>query len=217
MARGWLNTVASRVQRGCEREATGHDWWHIYRVRAVARSLARAYPKANLALVELASLVHDVGDDKLRDPRFRSAGENIRHVLRGVPVPEELLAAAIYIAEHLSFGKNLRQRHALSLEGRLVQDADRLEAIGAIGVARAFTYGGARGRQLHDPSEKPRRLSSNAQYRGAGGTTINHFYEKLLKVRDTMNTAAGRRLAAARHRFLEKFLKEFFAEWQGKA
>ena len=194
-------------------DSSGHDWWHIARVRNLARAIARE-EGANPFICELAALLHDVADDKIAGSE--EAGQAlVRDWLDTHSVAPDAAARVMEIIATMSFGGGNRPPMR-TLEGRVVQDADRLDAIGAIGVARAFAYGGSRGRALWDPDEAPREYASKAAYRASGSSTINHFHEKLLLLKDRMNTAYARRLAERRHAYMLAFLDEFGAEWQGE-
>ena len=194
-------------------DSSGHDWWHIARVRNLARAIARE-EGANPFICELAALLHDVADDKIAGSE--EAGQAlVRDWLDTHSVAPDAAARVMEIIATMSFGGGNRPPMR-TLEGRVVQDADRLDAIGAIGVARAFAYGGSRGRALWDPDEAPREYASKAAYRASGSSTINHFHEKLLLLKDRMNTAYARRLAERRHAYMLTFLDEFGAEWQGE-
>lgn len=178
-------------------EGTGHDYFHIERVVKVAKRIARE-ENADLFLVELAAWLHDVGDYKLNDGVDKSA-ELISEFLSKLNVPQEIISKTIEIVSQVSFSKG---KTAESLEAQIVQDADRLDAIGAIGLARVFAYGGSKEREIWNP-ENPEM------------TTIQHFYDKLLKLKDLMNTNSARKIAEERHDFLEKFLERFYKEWEG--
>ena len=194
-------------------DSSGHDWWHIARVRNLARVIARE-EGADAFICELAALLHDVADDKIAGSE--EAGQAlVRGWLDTHGVMPEATEQVMEIITTMSFGGGNRAPMR-TLEGRVVQDADRLDAIGAIGIARAFAYGGSRGRALWDPDEAPQEYASKAAYRASGSSTINHFHEKLLLLKDRMNTAYARRLAERRHAYMLAFLDEFGAEWQGE-
>lgn len=208
-----IHAAAAHVRLLLEGDCSGHDWWHVERVWRMAAALARE-EGADLLVVELAALLHDVDDWKLggdAEGRPRRAAAWLEE--QGVPsaVSEHVLE----IIRTLSFKGAGVETPMRTLEGRVVQDADRLDAIGAIGIARAFAFGGAKGRLIHDPETAPERHQDFEAYRRKSGPSIHHFYEKLLLVKDRINTAAARRLAEGRHRFLETFLERFFREWDG--
>ncbi len=197
-------------------EGSGHDWEHIRRVWQVARALAHDTPHANLLLTELGALLHDVADWKFHNGNEEAGPRAARVWLQSQQAPEELIQGVEKIIREVSF-KGLGVATPMStLEGELVQDADRLDAIGAIGVARAFAYGGHKGRPLHDPSVPPVSHESFASYKQNVAPTINHFYEKLLHLRERLHTPAARRVAEQRHAFMETFLTQFLREWEGE-
>ena len=196
-------------------EGTGHDWWHVERVRRMALRLAGG-EGADPYVVELAALLHDVADHKFHGGDETAGPRAARAWLTEAGAePADVEHVATIIAE-LSFKGAGVATPMSTPEGRVVQDADRLDAMGAIGVARAFAYGGSRGRPLHEPDAAPEAHDSFARYKASTGPTINHFHEKLLLLRERMNTAAARRIAEERHRFMEAFLERFHREWEGE-
>jgi len=194
-----------------EGDSSGHDIHHTLRVHSLARSIC-AEEGGDEDVVRMAALLHDVDDPKL----FHSTGyPNARRFMEGEGMDSETIERVVRIITQISF-KGTGTVVPDSLEGRIVQDADRMDAIGAIGIARAFAYGGSRGRPMHNPGEKPKENMTEAEYRVNQGTTVNHFYEKLLKLKNLMNTDAAKRMAEARHRYMQGFLDEFMDEWDGK-
>lgn len=210
-----LSRTADHVRILLAGDSAGHDWWHIERVRRVALTIARE-EQANLFLVELAALLHDVADWKFAGGDEQAGPAAARKWLMSLEVDEPTIDHVCRIIEQLSFKGAGVATPMDSLEGQCVQDADRLEAIGAIGIARTFAYGGWKGQSMHDPELPPQLHGSFTEYKQNKGTTINHFYEKLLLLKDRMNTAAGKRMAEARHEFMQQYLDQFFAEWEGK-
>ncbi len=209
-----LARTADRVRALLAGDATGHDWWHIERVRGMALRLARE-EGADPLVVELAALLHDVGDWKASgDPH--AGGRHAREWLGSLDVDPTVTEHVAEIVDTLSFKGAGVPTPMRTLEGKVVQDADRLDALGAIGIARAFAYGGSKGRALHDPAAPPLLHASFDQYRSAGGPTLNHFHEKLLLLRDRMNTATARRIAEERHAYMQEFVKRFLREWEGE-
>lgn len=202
------------VRQELSADSSGHDWWHIQRVVNLARVIARE-EGADSYVCELAALLHDIADYKIAGDE-ESGLRRVREWLEAQGVDAAVADHVMEIIGTMSFGGGNRPPMA-TLEGRVVQDADRLDAIGAIGVARAFAFGGSRGRALHDPDEAPQQYASKEAYHASGSSTINHFHEKLLSLRDRMNTAYARRLAEQRHRYMEAFLDEFAREWSGEA
>ena len=193
------------------KDASGHDAWHTFRVRSLALRLAEM-EGADPLTVELAALLHDVDDRKLSPQTHETLG-NAVGFLRKENVEEARIGQICASIRALSFSSGQVPE---SLEGRVVQDADRLDAIGAIGIARTFAYGGAHGRAIHLPEEAARPDLSREEYAARASTGINHFYEKLLLLKDLMNTASARRMAEARHRYMLDYLEEFQAEWEGR-
>ncbi len=209
-----LARTADRVRELLAGDATGHDWWHIERVRRLALRLARE-EGADPLVVELAALLHDVADWKVSGDAH-AAARRAREWLASLGVEHDVVEHVAEIADTLSFKGAGVPTPMRTIEGTVVQDADRLDALGAIGIARAFAYGGSRGRPLHDPDAAPVLHASFEQYRAAGGATLNHFHEKLFLLRDRMNTAAARRIADERHAYMEEFVRKFLEEWEGK-
>jgi uncharacterized protein len=197
-------------------EGSGHDWWHVHRVWRMAVRIA-ATEHADMLVVELASLLHDIADWKFRDGDDTAGGIVARQWLERFPVAEDTIVHICRIIDDLSFKGAGVSTHMHSREGDIVQDADRLDAIGAIGIARAFAYGGHAGQQLHDPALSPEYHTSFEAYKKSRGPTINHFYEKLLLLKDGMKTKTGQAIARERHEFMVSFLDRFRREWEGEA
>lgn len=209
-----LSAAEVFARRELEHDRSGHDWWHADRTRSLARKLAES-EGADQFICELAALLHDVADEKLNDSE--EAGlRKVREWLESQGVPAEVAGQVLEILATISF-KGGHRPPMRTLEGRVVQDADRLDALGAIGIARVFAYSGAHGRPIHEPARAPREAMSPEEYRSGNDTAINHFHEKLLKLKDRMNTRVGREIAAERHRVMEEFLERFGKEWQGLA
>lgn len=196
-----------------EGETTGHDWWHIKRVAESARALAEA-EQADRYVCVLAALLHDLADEKICGDEASGLAE-ISRWMEQAGVGDADREHVLEIVSTMSF-KGGGRPPMRTLEGCVVQDADRLDAIGAMGIARVFVYSGAKGRPAHDPSVAPRDSMSPEEYRSGRDTAVNHFYEKLLKLKDLMNTAEGRRRAQDRHRFMEEYLERFYGEWEGR-
>lgn len=193
----------------------GHDWWHIYRVWQLAKKIA-SIEKTNLLVVELGALLHDIADAKFNDGDENIGPKKAREFLQSISVEEELIAHVEKIIQHISFkGGNFKQAFN-STELAVVQDADRLDAMGAIGIARTFNYGGFKNRAIYNPNIQPNLNMSKEEYKNSTAPTINHFYEKLLLLKDRMNTATGKAMAKHRHQFMEEFLEEFYNEWEGE-
>jgi uncharacterized protein len=209
-----LREAAQFARQQLERDSSGHDWWHSQRVTNLARVIARE-EGADPFVCELAALLHDVADYKIAGDE-QTGQRIVRDWLTTHGADDETVGAVTEIIANMSFAGGGRPPMS-TLEGRVVQDADRLDAIGAIGVGRAFAFGGSRGRPMSVPGETAQAYQSTAEYHQTTSSTIMHFHEKLLLLKDRMNTAYARRLAEARHRYMESFLEEFAREWEGKA
>lgn len=208
-----LRQIRAFVQKELAFETSGHDFTHIMRVVSLARKILES-ETANDELVLVTAYLHDVSDDKVTsDPAAKRA--KIRQKLVEIGYDDAFIADVFEIIDHMSFSANLQNTYQLSIEGQIVQDADRLDAIGAIGIARTFYFGGHFGEVMYDPRIMPRTNMDKAEYRQRG-TVINHFYEKLLKLEDDMNTPTAKKIAAHRQKVMRDFLKEFVAEWQGE-
>ncbi len=203
-----IEALATRVKQQSISEGS-HDWWHTWRVWQMAARIARA-EGADLYLVELAALCHDLEDWKYPRPPI------IRPLLNELEVAPAITLQVVDICQHLSF-KGAGVPDAMpSLEGQVVQDADRLDAIGAIGIARCFAYGGSKARALYDPDEIPVQHKSFAEYQHSNSSSLSHFYEKLFWLKDRLHTATARKLAEERHRYMLAFVERFKAEWEGR-
>ncbi len=192
----------------------GHDWWHIHRVYNNARLISETEEADNL-VVQLAALLHDIADSKFNHGDENIGPEKAGNFLRSIRVEESIIKHVQEIIRNMSFRSGLGTVSFHSKELGIVQDADRLDAIGAIGIARAFTYGGFKNREIFNPGISPALNMSKEEYKNSSAPTINHFYEKLLLLKDKMNTATGRGLAEERHRFMEHYLEQFQNEWNG--
>jgi uncharacterized protein len=210
-----IQQTADHVRSLLSGDSSGHDWFHIERVRNTALTIARE-EGADLFLVELAAMLHDVADWKFAGGDHEAGPRAAKQWLESIGVQPAVVEHVCEIIAGLSFKGAGVATPMRSLEGQIVQDADRLDALGAIGIARTFAYGGHKGQAMHDPAIPPQMHASFAAYKTNVGTTINHFYEKLLLLKDRMNTATGKRLAAERHVYMERFLEQFLAEWQGQ-
>lgn len=207
-----LEAVRQKVQERFAEDTSGHDYWHMIRVEKLAKRIAIAEGAA-VFTCQLAALVHDMIDDKLVLDT-RQALSELTLTLRDLGVTEPLLEEVLAIITRISF-KGGKTNGKLSLEGQVVQDADRLDAIGAIGIARTMAFSGSCGRLIHAPAMQPRENLTEATYRQGKETAMMPIHEKLLKLKDLMNTPTGRALALERHRFLESYLEQFQAEWEG--
>jgi uncharacterized protein len=211
-----IANTARFIEKKFADEGSGHDWAHIRRVWLMARRLALASPEANLEVTELGALLHDIADWKFHGGDYEAGPRAAREWLRSQGAGEELTARVETIIREVSFKGLGVATPVSSVEAALVQDADRLDAIGAIGIARAFAYGGHKGRLLHDPAVAPVAHDSFASYQQNTAPTLNHFYEKLLHLKDRMHTDAGRAVAQQRHAYMEAYVAQFLAEWEGQ-
>ena len=210
-----LEAAENFVKEKLAADSSGHDWWHIYRVTKSAEKIAQM-ESANEFICTLAALLHDLADEKLIGIGNEAAGlTKIGEWLRQHGVAEDDITHVIEIIGTMSFNGG-NQSAMKTLEGKIVQDADRLDALGAVGIARTFAYSGAKGQLSHDPTLVPRENMTAEEYRNGKSTAINHFYEKLLKLKDLMNTDYAKELAAKRHQFMVRFLEQFYEEWEGK-
>lgn len=194
-----IRQVEEFAKRNIIHHDAGHEWWHLYRVRNLALYLQSAEGTGNRLVIEISALLHDIDDRKFTNCESTETEERIGTFLKSLDLEENIIKEVIFINRNISFSKGIIPVNR-SCEFNIVQDADRLDAIGAIGIARAFTYGGFSDNPIYDPE-------------GQIPSTIGHFYDKLLKLIDLMNTSAARKLAKERHNFMELFLKEFFKEW----
>jgi len=210
-----IQQTAEYIKTRQSGEGSGHDWWHVYRVWKNAVHIA-AFEQADLFVVELAALLHDIADWKFHDGNEDIGPQLAREWLEGLDVDQDVTGHVSRIIQDISFKGAGVTTNMKTIEGMIVQDADRLDAMGAIGISRAFAYGGSKGRELYNPDLVPEQHDSFEQYKNSRGTSINHFYEKLLLLKGLMNTGTAREIAGKRHKVMEGFLEEFFAEWEGK-
>lgn len=210
-----IQETARFVQTRLKDAESGHDWWHIQRVWSNTKLILQT-EEADVLVCELTALLHDIADSKFHDgdetigPRI--AGEFLQTVGLDVERIEQVQAIIL----NMSFKASLGERSFHSKELEIVQDADRLDAIGAIGIARAFTYGGFKNREIYNPGIPVEQHLTKEAYKNTTAPTINHFYEKLLLLKDKMNTATGKKIAEGRHYFMEDFLQQFYGEWNGE-
>ncbi|MDO7851820.1 HD domain-containing protein [Hymenobacter convexus] len=212
-----IPATAAFIEQKFADEGSGHDWAHIRRVWLMARRLAANSPAANAEITELGALLHDIADWKFHGGDYEAGPRAARGWLQSQHASEELITRVETIIREVSFKGLGVETPVSSLEAALVQDADRLDAIGAIGIARAFAYGGHKGRALHDPAVRPVVHESFASYQKNTAPTLNHFYEKLLHLKDRLQTPAARAVAEERHAYMEAFVARFLAEWEGQA
>lgn len=189
----------------------GHDWWHINRVHTNAKLIAQT-ENCDLLTVELAALLHDIADSKFHNGDEEIGPITAGNFLKSINVDASVIEHIQQIIRHISFKSGFDNKTFQSPELAIVQDADRLDAIGAIGIARTFSYGGFKGREIYNPEIKPNLNMSKEEYKNSTAPSINHFYEKLLLLKDKMNTITGKKLAKQRHDFMESYLKQFYLE-----
>jgi uncharacterized protein len=197
-------------------EAEGaHDWWHIYRVWKNTQLILKT-ENANSLICELAALLHDIADHKFHKGDETLGPKIAKEFLTSLNLENHIIVSVVKIIENISFLGGYKKSDYSSPELAVVQDADRLDAIGAIGIARTFAYGGYKNREIYNPEIKPNLQISKEEYKNSTAPTINHFYEKLLLLKDNMNTKTGKRLADGRHQFMELFLSRFYNEWEAE-
>lgn len=193
----------------------GHDWWHIERVWKLSKTIAQK-EEVDLFVVELGALLHDIADSKFHDGDETLGPKKAQAFLNDLGVDQASIIHVVQIIENISFKGGKEKQAFKSPELYVVQDADRLDAIGAIGIARAFNYGGHKGREIYNPNIAPNLDMTKKEYKNSTAPSLNHFYEKLLLLRDRMNTSTGKLMAEHRHQFLEQYLEEFYQEWNGE-
>ncbi|MEG0916157.1 MAG: HD domain-containing protein [Myroides sp.] len=212
----YIEQIIIFVKKELEGAEAGHDWFHIQRVYNNALNLLKS-EQANEQVVVLGALLHDIADSKFHNGDETIGPKKAMDFMTSININDHVKDHVVKIIENISFkGGNFNKTfHSKELE--IVQDADRLDAIGAIGIARTFNYGGYKNNGLYDPEIQPKLKMTKEEYKNHKGTTINHFYEKLLLLKDLMNTETGKKLAENRHQYMEGFLEQFYNEWEGKA
>jgi uncharacterized protein len=195
---------------------SGHDWWHIHRVYTTACAMSEK-TNSNRLIVELAALLHDIADAKFNNGDEEIGPSKVRAFLIENNVENDIAEAVGYIVRNMSFKASFGFSGAKPIEFQIVQDADRLDAMGAIGIARAFSYGGYKGRPFYDPEIPAEKYTDGNNYKSGTSPTVNHFYEKLLQLKDLMNTKEGKKRAEKRHVYMLDFLQQFYEEWEGKS
>ena len=203
------------VKTKLENAEGGHDWFHIERVYRNAILISKN-EACDTTVVQLGALLHDIADSKFHNGDETIGPKIAREFLESENVTEEIIAHVVNIVDNISYkGGNFEKKFS-SIELDVVQDADRLDAIGAIGIARAFNYGGFKNRTLYDPKIAPNTRMTTEEYKNSDSPTINHFYEKLFLLKDKMNTETGKQISKERHRYMEGFISQFYAEWEGE-
>ena len=207
-----LEKTRDFVKEKMYKEGSGHDWFHVERVCNMSKYLAQK-ESADMFIVEMTALLHDIDDWKFSDVYNTTVTEEF---LKSVEVSEEDSNRILNIIKTMSYKGGVVDSTQNTIEGMVVQDADRLDALGAIGIARAFAYGGSKNRSMYDPSIKPIDFKSLDEVKNKDNHTINHFYEKLFKLKDLMNTNTAKDIAKKRHKYMENFIEEFYSEWNFK-
>ena len=206
-----IDKTVQFVRTSLQNAEGGHDWWHIHRVHTNAKLIA-ATENCDLLTVELAALLHDIADSKFHNGDEEIGPATAGNFLHSIKIDEHVIVHVQQIIRHISFKSGFDNLSFQSPELSIVQDADRLDALGAIGIARAFSYGGFKGREIYNPEIKPNLNMSKEEYKNTTAPSINHFYEKLLLLKNKMNTTTGKKLAEQRHAFMETYLQQFFME-----
>jgi uncharacterized protein len=192
----------------------GHDWWHIYRVCGLSKHIAET-ENADMFVVELGALLHDIADSKFNNGDEEIGPKKAREFLESLNLDKDIILHVENIIKNISFKGGKQIQNFKSKELSIVQDADRLDALGAVGIARTFNYGGHKNKEIYNPHIKPNLNMTSEEYKSSTSPTLNHFYEKLLLLKDKMNTEAGKRMAEHRHEFIKDYLAEFYQEWEG--
>lgn len=211
----YMEQTIDFVKKELKGAEAGHDWFHIERVYKNALHLLKT-EQADEQVVLLGALLHDIADSKFHEGDETIGPKKAYDFMSTIEIPEDVKKHVVQIIENISFKGGNFEKNFRSKELEIVQDADRLDALGAIGIARTFNYGGFKNHPLYDPAIKPNLQMSKDEYKKHQGTTINHFYEKLLLLKDLMNTETGKKMALKRHQYMEGFLEQFYAEWNGQ-
>ena len=207
-----LEKTRDFVKEKMYKEGSGHDWFHVERVCNMTKHIAQK-ESADMFIVEMTALLHDIDDWKFSDVYNTTVTEEF---LKSVQVNKEDSNRILNIIKTMSYKGGVVDSTQNTIEGMVVQDADRLDALGAIGIARAFAYGGSKNRSMYNPDIKPMDFKSLDEVKNKDNHTINHFYEKLFKLKDLMNTETGKEIAKKRHKYMENFIEEFYSEWNFK-
>jgi uncharacterized protein len=210
-----ISSTVTFVKQTLANAEGGHDWWHVYRVWQLSKRIAEI-EKTDMLVVELGALLHDIADSKFHNGDEELGPQKAREFLSTQGVDKNVILHVENIIANISFKGGREAQKFKSIELDVVQDADRLDALGAIGIARTFNYGGFKNREMYNPEINPDLNMTNEDYKNSSAPTINHFYEKLLLLKDRMNTDAGKSMAIHRHQFMEQYLEEFYKEWMGE-
>ncbi|WP_110927742.1 HD domain-containing protein [Bacillus massiliglaciei] len=213
MKKEWIEKTEVRVKELLQSDASGHDWFHIDRVRKLALHIAGAEQRGDAFIIEMAALLHDIPDDKIAGSE--KAGQvKLQSIYLGIGLSEDMIPKIQEIIDTISFSAGFTALP--SAEAEIVQDADRLDALGAIGIARTFAYGGKKGQPMYDPDLPVREMMSKEEYRNGKSSSVHHFYEKILKLEEMLHTDTAKKIAGERHSFIEEFLQQFYKEWDVK-
>lgn len=207
-----IEEIKSLVKKQFESDSSGHDWHHVNRVHKMAIYL-QSKEGGDLEIIELAALLHDISDYKLNGGIHNDGGKQARKILSNYPISDQKIELICNIIDDVSYKGAKVKDTMTSIEGKIVQDADRLDAIGALGIARTFAYGGHKGQPIYDPELKPKMHEDFQSYASSRTSTINHFYEKLLLLKDRLNTDTAKEIGNQRHQLMEDYLASFYAEW----
>jgi len=207
-----IDSTIEFVKEKLEGAEAGHDWFHIERVWKLSKKIAEK-EDCNVEVVELSALLHDIADPKFHNGDETLALKISREFLESQNASEDIIEQVLFVIKNISFKNRTEAPENLPIELKIVQDADRIDAIGAIGIGRTFNFGGFKNNPMYDPNTKPSLNMTKEEYKKSNGTTINHFYEKLLLLKDLMNTSEGKKIAEERHDFMLKFLDQFYKEW----
>lgn len=210
-----VDSVAKDVEGRMTDEGSGHDWWHVYRVWKMAQRIG-PLEGGDMFVIELATLLHDIADWKFHNGDDSIGPKLAGEILNKYNMPDDVIKHVQEIIATVSFKGAGVKNEIKSIEGKIVQDADRLDAIGAMGIARTFVYGGHKNRIMYDPKNKPTMHQTKESYMTNTSPCINHFYEKLLLLKDMMNTESAKKIAEKRHQYMEAYLAEFYKEWEGQ-
>jgi uncharacterized protein len=211
-----VSKTAEFMKQKFATEASGHDWWHLYRVWNLAKHISVQEKEANILVVELAALLHDIADHKFNGGDTEIGATEAGKWLMKIQADPSVIEHVQDIVRNISFKRADHKIDLKTLEGQIVHDADKLDAMGAIGIARCFAFGGAVGRLIYDPDQPHLEKDTYEAAVAANTSAVHHFHEKLLLLKDRMFTETGKQMAAQRHEFMEKYLEEFYAEWEGK-
>jgi uncharacterized protein len=211
-----VSKTADFIKKKFEKEGSGHDWWHLCRVWQLSKHIASSEKGADMLIVELAALLHDIADHKFHGGDTEIGAVEAGKWLRSIRAEQRVVKHVEEIVRHISFISSKQKSQLSTIEGYIVHDADKLDAIGAIGIARVFAFGGAHGRIIYDPNQAHLENYTYENAVAANSSALHHFYEKLLLLKDRMLTKTGKEMAEHRHKYMEGYLKEFYAEWEGK-